>query len=165
MTESSFTYNADKRFVRQVFQASVPKKLRQLNFVVAGLAALVSYSILADEPWLALAAGIGGAIAAFIAIGAQKPLRDVQKSLNAQFSSLPEPAEITVQVNDAGMRFTNARGSQDVPWSHIASVHRTRSIWFVHTTEGTTLPLPAAAIPPDAATAIASGVPTVTGGT
>ncbi len=162
MTESSFSYTADKRFVRQVLQATTPKKLRQLNIAVAGLAALVTYSLLAHQPWIGLLAGIGGAIAAVIAIGAQKPLREVQKSLTAQFGSLPQPAEITVQVDDAGLRFTNAHGSQDVPWSHIASVHQTRSVWFVHTTEGTTLPLPAASMPPDAAAAITAGVATVT---
>lgn len=158
MPESSFTYTADRRFIRQVMQASVPKKLRQLNIAVAFLAALVVYALVAKQPWVGLLAGIGGLVAATIAFGAQKPLREVQKSLSEQFGSLPEPAEISVDVDDDGMRFTNAHGSQEVPWSHIASVHQTRSVWFVHTEAGTTLPLPAAAIPPDVATTMADKV-------
>lgn len=162
MTDTTFTYQANRFFIRQVVQASIPPRLRRLNLVVAGLAALVVFALLEDKPWVGLGAGIGGLIAAAIAFSAQKPLKAVQQSLSEQFDALPQPAEISVTVSDAGLRFTNANGSKDVAWAQIESIHQTRAIWFLHTIDGSSLPMPAAAIPQAARDAMTEHVATIT---
>lgn len=164
MSGATFSYVADRGFMRRVAAASLTRRSRQLNLVVGALSGLTAYALVAQRWWLAVACGVGGLVALPLALAAQRPARDVHNALRAQFAGLPQPPQITVDVGDAGFRFTNANGSQDVPWTHIASVHTTRAIWFVHTVEGTSLPLPAHAVSSEAAAVITAHAPKVTSG-
>jgi hypothetical protein len=162
MTESTFTYNADRSFIGKVAKSQMTPALRKLNMILGALAAVVAASLVARLPLVAMAAGIGMVIVVPYLVKAQKPARDVVKAMRAQFGALPEPRTISVTVGETGVTLSNALGSQEVPWDHIASIHQTRSLWWIHTADGVSLPIPTAAIPPDAAGIMTASVARVT---
>ncbi len=165
MDPARISYNADKRFVRRVAAANLDRRARTLS-ILAGLAAfVVSYSIIEKHHITAIIAGIAGALIAGAAIAAQRPSREVARALRMQFRALPPPATIDVTVDEDGLEFENANGAQHLPWSEVRSVHRTRHIWFVHTTNDQSLPIPAEAMTAEAEAVIRRYAPTVTDGT
>lgn len=159
------TYDADKRFVRQVAAANLDRRARVLTILSGVAAFVVAYSILEKQHVMGILAGIAGALIAGAAIAAQRPSRDVARALRMQFQSLPAPATIEVTLDEDGLEFENAHGAQHLPWSAVRSVHRTKDVWFVHTTTDQSLPIPVHAVTPEAEALLREHAPTVTDGT
>lgn len=159
---TTITYVADREFVRRVAAVNLDPRVRWIAFAAGALGGVTGFALVRGVWWLAVLAGIGALVAVLAARGIQRPARDVQRALGAQFASLPQPATIEVDVADDGLVFRNAHGSQDLPWSDVASIHQTRRIWFVHTVGGQSLPIPASAITPAAASIITANAPKVT---
>lgn len=159
------SYSADERFVRQVAAANVDRRGRVLTIVSGVLAALATYLFFEGSTWVGIIVAISTVLVGGAAMGAQRPSRDVAKSLRAQFQALPPPATIAITVDDDGMEFENAHGAQHLPWDSVRSVHRTKKIWFVHTTTDQSLPIPVSAMTPEAEAVIRGRVPLVTDGT
>lgn len=151
MPASSFTFTADRWFIRQAVRAATPTRLRLLGWATVVLAALVILAIMSAQPWLAFVAGLGGIGCLAAARTTQQPLRELQRALDESFGRDPLAGQTVVTVSEQGLRVSNDAGTRDIAWTRIASVRRNPTIWLVRTVDGSLLPLPAREIPPDAA--------------
>ena len=158
-------YTADNRFVRHVAAANVDRRARVLALMAAALVVLVAFAIVRQHHVIAIILGIVGAFVAAAAIGAQRPSREVARNLRAQFRALPPPARISVEFDPEGLEFENAHGAHHLPWAEVRSVHRTKNVWFIHTTTDQSLPIPVTAMTPEAESVIRAHAPTVTDAT
>lgn len=158
-------YTANRRFVRHVAAANVDRRA----YVVVALATIAAaglvWAILQQRHWVAIIFGLVAAFFAAGAIGAFRPAREVGRSLRQQFKALPPPASISVEMDADGLEFENARGAHHLAWESVRSVHRTKAVWFVHTTNDQSLPIPVSAMTPEAEAVIREHAPTVTDGT
>ncbi len=164
MESTTISYVADRAFVRRVASVNVDPRIRWFTLAAAILGGVTGFALMRGMWWLTILAAIGAVLAVMISLGIQRPAREVVRALNAQFASLPQPATIEVEVSEDGLVFRNAHGSQELPWQEVASVHQTRRIWFIHTVGGQSLPIPAAAVTPDAAALITANAPQITTG-
>jgi len=162
MASTTISYVADRAFVRRVAAVNLDPRIRWFTLAAAALGGVTGFALVRGIWWLVVLAAIGAVLAVLITLGIQRPARDVQRALNAQFASLPQPATIEVDVSDDGLVFRNAHGQQELSWPDVASVHQTRRIWFIHTIGSQSLPIPASSVTPEAAAIITENAPEVT---
>jgi len=142
MASTTISYVADRAFVRRVAAVNLDPRIRWFTLAAAALGGVTGFALVRGIWWLVVLAAIGAVLAVLITLGIQRPARDVQRALNAQFASLPQPATIEVDVSDDGLVFRNAPGQQ--------MCIRDR------------LPIPASSVTPEAAAIITENAPEVT---
>lgn len=159
---ATFSYRADSAFIRLVARSQVPSATRRLGVALVALAVICAWALATGRYVTAILAGAGFVAGSVLAARQQRPSREVVGALRAQFAALPAPREIQVRVDDDGMHMSNALGAQEVPWAQVASVHGTAKLWWIHMAGGSSLPIPAAAVPPGAVAIMRRRVGTIT---
>jgi len=159
---STFSYHADSAFIRTVVRSQTTGTMRMWRWLSAALAIATVVAFVTGRPLLGVIGIVAFLGATFMVGRTMGPVRGVAVAMHRQFAELPPPRQITVRVDDGGLALDNAIAAVEIPWSQVASVHRAPRVWWVHLTSGTSMPLPADAIPADAAQLIELHAPRVT---